>query len=206
MFNFRYSSLITALIEIQLSCKSRTGNFDCWIFLSKAVTVFKKCFWKFRKTDRKINTCGSFLVKLHILACNFTKQNRSSCSQIFFKISVRKNFANFTGKRLCWSLVLIDFAGLEAYNFIKKKLQHRCFPVKFWIILRTPFFAEYLRSLLPKRSQVCKSFSESYSPWNAYKPLIFLFLHVGDISNFLWEVSKVFDVIYERNPLLLFWC
>ena len=28
---------------------------------------------------------------------------RSSCSQIFIKISVLKNFAIFTGKHLCWS-------------------------------------------------------------------------------------------------------
>ena len=32
---------------------------------------------------------------------------RSSRSQRFLKISVLKNFANFTGKHLCWSLFLI---------------------------------------------------------------------------------------------------
>ena len=31
------------------------------------------------------------------------------------------------------------FFGLKACNFIKKRLQHRCFPVKFKKILRTPF-------------------------------------------------------------------
>ena len=30
-------------------------------------------------------------------------------------------------------------AGLKAYNFIKKRLQHRCFPVKFAKFLETPF-------------------------------------------------------------------
>ena len=34
---------------------------------------------------------------------------RSSRSQIFSKISVLKNFVNFTGKYLCWSLFLIKF-------------------------------------------------------------------------------------------------
>ena len=33
--------------------------------------------------------------------------NRSSCSQMFFKIGVVKNFAIFTGKYLCWSLFQI---------------------------------------------------------------------------------------------------
>ena len=32
---------------------------------------------------------------------------RSSRSQMFFKKDVLKNFANFTGKHLCWSLFLI---------------------------------------------------------------------------------------------------
>ena len=31
-------------------------------------------------------------------------------------------------------------AGKKAYNFIKKRLHHRCFPVKFPKFLRTPFF------------------------------------------------------------------
>ena len=34
---------------------------------------------------------------------------------------------------------------MEACNFIKKRLQHRCFPAKF---LRTPFFIEHVRWLL----------------------------------------------------------
>ena len=54
---------------------------------------------------------------------------RSSLSQMFFKIDVLKNFANFIGKHQCWSL---------ACNFIKKRLQHRCFHVKFANFLRTP--------------------------------------------------------------------
>ena len=39
-------------------------------------------------------------------------------------------------------------ASLQACNFIKKRLQHRCFPLKFAKFLRTPFFAEYLWWLL----------------------------------------------------------
>ena len=40
---------------------------------------------------------------------------RSSRSQMFFKIGVLRNFANFRGKHLCWDL------------FLTKRLQHRCF-------------------------------------------------------------------------------
>ena len=43
------------------------------------------------------------------------------------------NFANFPGKHLCWSFFLIK---LQA--FMKKRVQHRCFPVSFTTVLRTP--------------------------------------------------------------------
>ena len=38
--------------------------------------------------------------------------------------------------------------GLKAWNFIKKRLEHKCFPVKFRKFLRTTFFTEHLRWLL----------------------------------------------------------
>ena len=39
-------------------------------------------------------------------------------------------------------------AGLEACNFIKKRIQQRCFPVKFAKLFKTPFFTEHLQWLL----------------------------------------------------------
>ena len=44
--------------------------------------------------------------KKRLLLVQF-RLRRSSRSQMFFKISVLKNFALFTGKHLCWSLFLI---------------------------------------------------------------------------------------------------
>ena len=40
---------------------------------------------------------------------------RRSRFQMFFKISALKNFANFTGKQLCWSLFLIKLQ-LQLYQ------------------------------------------------------------------------------------------
>ena len=39
-------------------------------------------------------------------------------------------------------------AGLKAWNFIKKRLQHRCFPVKFASFLGTPVFKKIYERLL----------------------------------------------------------
>ena len=86
---------------------------------------------------------------------------------MFFKIGVRKNFTNFTGKHLCWSLFLIK---LQACNFLKKRLQHRDFPVKFVKFLKTSFFTDHLRWLLllflkeDTYKQEIKS--QYYLPWH----------------------------------------
>ena len=56
------------------------------------------------------------------------------CSWKFCKF-IRK--ANSSGKHLCRSLFLIKLQ--TSGNSIKKKLQHRCFPVKFAKFLRTTF-------------------------------------------------------------------
>ena len=63
---------------------------------------------------------------------SFGKIFRSCRSQMFFKIDILKNFTNFTGKRLWWSLFLIKLQAwmpkrcnenrLQRYN--TKKVQH----------------------------------------------------------------------------------
>ena len=57
---------------------------------------------------------------------------------MFFKIGALKNAANFTGKQL--DSLFNKVAGLQTCNFIKKRLQRSCFPVKFAKFLRTLFF------------------------------------------------------------------
>ena len=51
-------------------------------------------------------------------------------------------FRKFTGKHLYWSLFFNKVTRLQACNFIKKRLQYRCFPKKFAKFLRTTFFAD----------------------------------------------------------------
>ena len=59
---------------------------------------------------------------------------------MFFKIGVLKNLAYFTRKHLCWSLFFNKVAGLQDSNFIKKRCQHKCFPVEIGKFSRTPLF------------------------------------------------------------------
>ena len=56
---------------------------------------------------------------------------RGSRPEVFCKKGVLKNFAKFTGKYLCHSLVFNKVAGLRPVTLFKKRLWHRCFPVNF---------------------------------------------------------------------------
>ena len=56
--------------------------------------------------------------------------------EVLCKKGILYDFPNFAGKHLRWSLVLI-VAGLMAYNFIKKRLRYKCFPVKLAKFFRT---------------------------------------------------------------------
>ena len=76
---------------------------------------------------------------------------RSGRLQTFFKIGVLKHFTIFTGKHLSWRLFFIKVAGLKACNYIKKRLQHRCFPVNIAEFLRIAIFIEHLWWLLECR-------------------------------------------------------
>ena len=69
---------------------------------------------------------------------------RSNHSQTLCKIGALKNFAMFTGKHLCWCLLLMKLKS----NFVKKKLQHRCFCVNIAKFLRACFFKKHLWWLL----------------------------------------------------------
>ena len=50
-----------------------------------------------------------------------------------------KSFTKFTRKHLCQSLFFNKVADLSVATLLKKRLRHRCFPVNFVKILRTPF-------------------------------------------------------------------
>ena len=66
-----------------------------------------------------------------------SKSTNRKCS---LKKGVLKYFAKFPRKTPVLESLFNKIAGLEACNFIKKTLQHRCFPVKLAKFLRTPFF------------------------------------------------------------------
>ena len=71
---------------------------------------------------------------------------RSSRPKVFCKKSVLRNFAKFTRKHLCQSVLFNKGLGLA--TLIKKRLWHRCFLVNFTKFLKKPFLTEHLWWLL----------------------------------------------------------
>ena len=66
---------------------------------------------------------------------------RSSRPEVLCKKGVLKNFANFTGKNLYWSLFFNKVAGFQpAWNFIKKEIPVQLFFCKFF-----SYFVELLQ-------------------------------------------------------------
>ena len=63
---------------------------------------------------------------------------------MFFKIGVIINFPIFRRKHLCWSLILIKLQDWWPATLLKKRPQHRCFPVHITKCLRKTFFMEHL--------------------------------------------------------------
>ena len=124
------------LITVECSQKLIIVAFKCSsLAVTIAVIPFKISYLKY----------FAMLVFTLCFAIAYLGNSKSSRFQVFFKIVVLRHFTNFTEKLLWWSLFLIELQALS-----KKRIWHRCFPVKFTKFLRTTFFAEELRWLLLK--------------------------------------------------------
>ena len=94
---------------------------------------------------------------------------RSSHRTCFIKKAVLKNFAIFTGKHLCRNLFLIKLRA--PCNFIKKRFQHRCFPVNIAKLLTISILknnCEWLLFLLWNHLTESVQFSDETNLWNLY--------------------------------------
>ena len=85
-----------------------------------------------------------FLVKKENKIKNIKNKNKNS---IFIKyckpLQIKTVVCRCSSKQ-----VFLKISGLQGCSFIKKRLQQRCFPVKFEKFLRKHFFTEHLRWLL----------------------------------------------------------
>ena len=109
-----------------------------------------------QSVDMQKQLCTSILQDSWQRRIQNTVKYTEAVVQVFCRKGIPRNFAKFTGKRLCQSLFFNKVAGLKAAILLKKRLWHKCFPVNFAKFLRTPVFTEHLRWLplfLPVKSR-----------------------------------------------------
>ena len=88
-------------------------------FSGKTSNIIQNSFLEEKVVNSKDNnTCDEALhskvADLHLAI------NRNSRSQMFFEIAVFKKFANFTGKHLRWTLLLIKLQALRPATLLKR--------------------------------------------------------------------------------------
>ena len=79
--------------------------------------------------------------------CKKHHRSRNGRSQMFFKIGVLKNFSIFTGKHLCWSLLLNKWQTFKSAALLKET-PTQLFSCEYCEIFKNTFFIEQLRWLL----------------------------------------------------------
>ena len=117
------------------------------------LTLSKFNFVLFIFVILKLNSYGVYVCNMLLncsdeLHCYEAQQFRSSHRRCSIRKGVLKNFAKFTAKHLCQSLIFNKVAGLRPPTLLKKRLQLTCFPVNFVKFLRKPISIKHLRWLL----------------------------------------------------------
>ena len=150
--------------------------------------------------------------------CEPLQPSRSSHLQMLFKIGCLKNLVISIGNT-CSGVSFYKTAGLKAYNFIKKRPQHRCFPVSIAKFLRTPFFYRTLvaASAKPTTSQEshlgCLFFNIALRAVDLDPKLIqniaqiILYYHTTKISslNCLFICFQFQNVFWRNISVFRFW-
>ena len=121
----------------------------------------------------------------------FGSFHSSTLSGMFYKIGLLKNFG-----KLCLDKV----AHHQADNFIKKRLQHRCFTVKFAKLLETSDFNLTFLTLRPRKTYIY-----------VFPELLFLYIFLSHFmifieapNKFIWFYSK-FWVKQAIFDVLMYW-
>ena len=139
-------------------------------------------------------------------------KNRSSHRSCSVKKGVFKDFAKFTEKSVLESL-FNKVAGLSACNFIKKKRQPRCFPVKsaksceiceiFWRTSRNDWFLAETGVVLPKVLLIKVFWTEPNVYLNIlhyvnYQIWIIIISAIIGIRKFFFHIPRGINILNSR--------
>ena len=106
-----------------------------------SLQISMKAKWSVYREVLSVKWLNFRVVKYDSKICNiyyYIKFRKSIINRWSIKKLFLKNFAIFTGNHLCWSHFFNENLGLQSCSLIKKRLQHRCFPVNITKFLRIP--------------------------------------------------------------------
>ena len=141
------------------------------------------------------------------LSNNFTKTFNSGRwpQEVFFKNRFSKRVCNIHWKTPVLGSLLKKFAGLQTRNVVKKRLQHRRFPVNIAKFLRTPPILKKIgkRLLLKKHQKTC--IKNSF--FNVFYFILSIFLYLGCRSGFCFysNSATLFPVNRKEQLMNLFY-
>ena len=118
----------------------------------------RRCSVKRKRTH--VNTCehmcwSLFLIQMHDFRTAILLKRDSNKGTVKFVKFLGTSFWRMYANDCFCSLFLMapvlkslfnKVASLQTCNFIKRRLQHRCFSCKIWEIFKNTYFEEYLRT------------------------------------------------------------
>ena len=118
--------------------------------------------------------------------------------EAFCKKSVPKNFANFTGKHLYWSLFLIQLKAQKACNFIKKETSVQVLSREFCEIFKNTSFTEHLwmtvartvRGMLSIKNEIVGKKREWNHPYIIHVSSVFKTFSFDYLLYSNWKIYK----------------
>ena len=134
------------------------------------------------------------------------KNNRNSHWRCYVKECAFKNFTNFTEKHQYQSLFLKKATDLQVCNFIKKKLQCRCFPVKLVKFQRTSTLMNIYERVLLKTSTLEKKNHLSIFYLQNYVLIIITITFEALKFLLSFSADKVFANLFFKNILSSLMC
>ena len=86
-----------------------------YVYIYKYIQIYP-CFFSGNMERRKTTRKRKINISKNENYMTFYKEHYVLAQVKFFKIGLHKNFANFIGKHLCWSLFLIKFYAFRPSN------------------------------------------------------------------------------------------
>ena len=139
---------------------------------------------------------ASLAVSLTWIVNIITWRYRSIGSQIVFIPGTLKNFTNFAGKINVLESLFKKASGSQACKFIKKRLQHRYFPVKLAKFSRTLFLQNTSRGSFLKWETVtfCSKIFQGYLLCTTN----LLQLATLTMTNYIWKCIHLPKTCFDR--------